>query len=726
MSTRDDQKRQVQQATDIVRLIGEQVALRPKGREFAGLCPFHDDHSPSMSVSPVKQIYKCFSCGAGGDAFAFVMNYHKMTFPEALRHLAERAGITLQGPGSGDRGSGLDEQPSERKRIAAANAQALEFFRALYRHEHHGRIARDYVQERHISPQMVEQFAIGYAPDRWDGLATMIQSRGWDRRGFELAGLISPRKNEESGNRSQESGQDAARGFYDRLRHRLIFPIFDAIGRPIAFGGRKLRAEDEPKYLNSPETALFNKSATLYGLHLAKKPIIDRRVAVIVEGYTDVIACHQAGEANVVATLGTALTMDHVRELRRYADKVVLIFDADAAGQKAADRSVELFLVGDLDVAIAQLPHRPGHEDEKVDPAELMAMEGGLDLWHQAMKQARDAMAYQFDRLTERLDAADTMTARQRIAEQFVEQLGRLGLGQVSVLRGGMIRQRLSQVLHLSESEVARLIQHFAPRRAARPTPAAPLAPSNPTDNLEPAGHLANNRVVDVAHGVSDAMLSALARAERQVIGCLLRQGALFHHTLRDGRTLIDALTPDDLVTVAGRQVYAHLSARLAAGEAPTLGSLLADFADMDWPSPSEVVPMPAVDADDWQMMDEPPEYVELLADVAPPNPVTPSADAPVNGVTAARVSHAVLTQLVTDADAEVEPVGERSEQLTAMLDAAAQALLDHQREAEYRRQRDAVVRRDDQDVTVKAAALDQLLADRRTRSSPTRIARLG
>ncbi len=195
MAIRNDIKDRVQQATDIVRLIGEQVALRPKGKEFAGLCPFHDDKNPSMQVSPIKQIYKCFSCGAGGDAYSFVMNYHKMTFPEAIRHLAERAGIEVveEGPG----GSGFRDQgsgPSERKRIAGANAQALEFFRALLKHPEHGRTARDYIERRGISPEMVSDFQIGYAPDRWDGLAQTIQSKGWDAAGMELAGLISPRK----------------------------------------------------------------------------------------------------------------------------------------------------------------------------------------------------------------------------------------------------------------------------------------------------------------------------------------------------------------------------------------------------------------------------------------------------------------------------------------------------------------------------------------------------
>ena len=237
MSVGNDQKLQIQQATDIVRLIGEQISLQPKGKEFVGLCPFHNDKRPSLSVSPAKQIYKCFACSAGGDVFSFVMNYHKMTFPETLKYLAERAGIKLE---SAKRSWGEQaESATDRQQIVRANELAVRYYASVLK-QPDSRVARDYIQQRGISAAMVEVFQIGYAPDQWDGLSLVIGQRGWDRRGFELAGLISQRK---QGN-----------GHYDRLRHRLIFPILDALGRPVAFGGRRIREEDEPKYLNSPET----------------------------------------------------------------------------------------------------------------------------------------------------------------------------------------------------------------------------------------------------------------------------------------------------------------------------------------------------------------------------------------------------------------------------------------------------------------------------------------
>ncbi len=572
MPTRLHQKEQVQQATDIVRLVGEHVSLRPRGREFIGLCPFHDDQNPSMYVSPAKQIFKCFSCGAGGDVFSFVTRYHKMSFPEALRHLAERAGIRLEAEGGAEQAS-----RGQRQRLAGANDQALSFYRTLYAHEEHGRVAREYVARRGISAEMVEAFAIGYAPDRWDGLAQTVTSKGWPAEDFEAAGLISPRRN--------------GPGMYDRLRHRLIFPIFDAIGRPIAFGGRKLREEDEPKYLNSPETMLFNKSATLYGLHLAKKPIIDSKTAVIVEGYTDVIACHQAGERNVVATLGTALTADHVRELRRYAEHVVLVFDADEAGAKAGDRAVELFLTGEVDVSIAVLPAGK-------DPAELLAGEGGAERWQAVLASARDALSHQLDRVAGQLEAATTVTGRQRVAEGYIADLARLGIGRTGPIRRALVVQRLAELMPMSEQAVSDLVARASRATASRRqmVSEANVAGGEAGDVLgamaedglggeggEPGGTGAHISSGDGELGESPSLpahrLKALALAERQVIGALVRDNELLHACLPDGQAVDEAIAPAEMVSEAGRELYARLYDRLCEGGSVTVASLSGELA---------------------------------------------------------------------------------------------------------------------------------------------------
>ncbi|MCE9590779.1 MAG: toprim domain-containing protein [Planctomycetes bacterium] len=615
MPLREDQKIQVQQATDIVRLIGEHVAIKPKGKEYLGLCPFHDDKNPSLHVVPLKQIYICFSCGAKGDAFAFMMNYHKMTFPEALKHLAERAGIKLE---EHRRKSGPPQEgPTDRQRVAAANAQGVEFFRALYRHPEHGQTARAYVAKRGISPEMLEAFQIGYAPDRWDGLVTMVREKNWDAKGFTLAGLISPRQNRnspesrvqspesraeeaevpdasasstlDSGLETLDSGLetlDSSRGHYDRLRHRLIFPIFDALGRPIAFGGRKLREEDEPKYLNSPETMLFNKSATLYGLHLAKKPIIDSRVAVVVEGYTDVIACHQAGVRNVVATLGTALTSQHVSALRHFADKVVLIYDGDEAGIRAADRAVEVFLTGDMDVAIATLP-------DELDPDELFALPDGKERWNVTINSAIDALDYQFRRVRSTMESSTTLTGRQRVAEEYLTTLARLGLGQAGEVRRGLLIARLAEMLHLDERTITELLRRLAPAR--RPTAPAsggagvsgasaggmgPSPSGNTESNVQPgAEQTENNRLPDVAGSPSASKIKALQVAERNLIGCLIRHPELFHLTLSDGRALDEAVAAGDLVTPGVARLYERLHAYLSEGTQIQMALMLADLA---------------------------------------------------------------------------------------------------------------------------------------------------
>ncbi len=573
MSFRDNgDKEKVQAATDIVRLVGEHLTLRPKGKEFAGLCPFHDDKTPSMQVSPQKQIYKCFSCGAGGDAFSFVMNYHKMDFVESLKYLAQKAGIELTPwtPGNGRGGEGHSGGNSggdsgvnsggggERKRIAAANDQAVSFFKALLKHEQHGAEARAYLDRRGVTQDMIDAFGLGYAPDRWDGLVTMVRERGWDKHGFELAQLIRHRKTGD--------------GDFDFLRHRLVFPIFDGIGRPIAFGGRKLRDEDEPKYLNSPETPLFNKSATLYGLHAAKKPIIDAKTAVIVEGYTDVIACHQAGARNVVAALGTALTPQHVRELRRYCEQVVLVMDGDAAGQKAADRAIEVFLTGDLDVSIAVLP---GGQD----PDELMQT-GGLDAWAEVLEKAEDALGFAFSRMEAKLDGSETTTGKQRVIEGFLNQLVDLGVARMGDLRRSFVLRRLAQMLHMTEAAIDSQLRARTPRSSRSVEPSWQPTDSDEPDTAEMAQYASENDVHEsLASGVSRHRLQAVGKAERRLIAALVRHNSLFSATLPDGSAIDEAISPAELAHPEHRDLYQRVYDALAEGRDVTLRGLCGDLA---------------------------------------------------------------------------------------------------------------------------------------------------
>ncbi|MBS0187638.1 MAG: DNA primase [Planctomycetes bacterium] len=454
----DGDKQRVRDASDIVRIIGEVVALKPKGREYAGLCPFHDDHNPSMAVVPHKQIFHCFVCGTGGDVFTFVRKFHKMEFREALEYLAQRAGIELKPRRREPEGG---EEGVSRAKLFEANAAASEFFRAIYNHPEHGKAARELVQRRGIAPAMVEKFGIGASPDRFDGLLLTIQKKQLDPRAFADAGLLRTKL---------ESGH-----MYDTFRHRLMFPITDMIGRVIAFGGRKMREEDDPKYLNSPESRVFYKSSTLFGLAQATRAIQVERTAVITEGYTDTIACHQAGLENVVATLGTALTREHAVILRRLCDRVVLLFDGDDAGQRAADRAAEIFFAEPLDVVVATLNR---FTDAK-DPDELLKREGGIDILRQAIGAGVDVLRYRFARVARSVEGGG-IAVRSRAVEEEVARLVELGLSEVEPVRRRMIVRELARLADIGEETIARSIPVARGGRnrasGSEPSSAAPTA----------------------------------------------------------------------------------------------------------------------------------------------------------------------------------------------------------------------------------------------------------
>ncbi len=428
-------------ATDVVRLIGEHIALRPKGREYVGLCPFHDDSSPSMTVVPHKQLYKCFACGAGGNVIDFMINYHHMEYPEALKFLAERAGIELTPYKRPSDGSAPPSSSGPRKaELIGANTAACDFFRHILAHPEHGAAARAVIEQRGISDEMVERFQLGAAPDRWDGLTQTIRAKGQPEANFRAAGLIK--------DRSDGSG-------YDALRNRLVFPIHNQLGRVIAFGGRRIDDQDEPKYLNSSESAVFNKSATLYGLHQANDAIRKSGRAIVTEGYMDVIACHQAGVCNVIATLGTAMNQEAASVLRRVCDReVILLFDGDEAGLRAADRAVGLFFQAQVDVRIAMLDASSGAKD----PDELLKLPDGHTRFQRMMDEAPDAISYRMGRLRDRLQGLG-MAARDNEVQQELRQLIDLGLDRVIPSLKDRIVRHLAQELAVSEASVRGIIK---------------------------------------------------------------------------------------------------------------------------------------------------------------------------------------------------------------------------------------------------------------------------
>ncbi len=337
----------VRNAGDIARLVSDYVHLKPAGSRMKGLCPFHQEKTPSFSVDPQQQLFYCFGCQTGGDVFKFVMLYEKLEFAEAVEFLARRWGVPV--PTAARR-----EADDAASRVLELNRTAEAWFRANLLHRDRGGKARAYLAKRGLDESTTETLRLGYAPDAWDGLLHELRGRRFGPEDLERSGLVVPRKD--------------GSGFYDRFRNRIVFPIRDVSGRIVAFGGRALD-DSEPKYLNSPETAAYVKGDNLYGLDLAREAIRREGFAIVVEGYLDLAALRQAGFANVVASLGTAFTPAQARLLGRYAGRVVVSYDGDAAGTSAAARSLDLLLERGLEVRVAELPGG-------LDPDDFVRREG--------------------------------------------------------------------------------------------------------------------------------------------------------------------------------------------------------------------------------------------------------------------------------------------------------------------------------------------------------------
>src|SRR5262245_14400642 len=389
---------------DIVELVGQFVNLKRAGENWKGLCPFHTERTPSFTVNPKRGIFHCFGCGAGGDAFGFLMRHDRLGFPEAVRALAERVGVELAAPREAE-----PEAAGKLEAMRHAMALAAEFYKsALW--EAGGPSAREYLDTRGVDREVARRFGLGYAPASWDALTSRMRSAGIADDLLVQVGLVVPRQ--------------TGSGFYDRFRGRLLFPIRDAQGRVVAFGGRALAGE-EPKYLNSPETPLYVKGQLLYALDLARGAMRERGRALLVEGYLDCVMAHQHGFTETVAALGTAFTPAQLALLRRHADEVVAVFDADAAGQKASTRleemlsdamdirnlgwsiarTGELDKAGALPIMVAVLP--AGH-----DPDSLLRAEGA-DALRARIEAARPLLSFVLDRV---LGEEDLGTGRGRAA----------------------------------------------------------------------------------------------------------------------------------------------------------------------------------------------------------------------------------------------------------------------------------------------------------------------
>lgn len=525
---------QIKERLDIVDVVSGHMTLTRTGQNFKACCPFHDDRTPSFTVSPGKQLFYCFGCHASGDAIAFFMKVSGLTFPEAMRELGRRVGVQV--PESSSSETAQDAQ--QRRRLESVNQAAAAYFRRTMSEPAIGKPGRDYVEARGIGQAMGEQFGLGYAAPDWERLVRSLMKEGFSEDEICEAGLAVPRN---SGVRAQGAG-----GCYDQFRGRVIFPITDLRRRVVGFGGRVV-GPGEPKYLNSRDTPLFKKGQTLYALDAAYEAAGRQQTVIIVEGYFDVIALHQAGIRTAVATLGTALTSDHVRTVRRYANRVVLLFDPDAAGVRAALRTLNLFVDTGLAVNVVSLPD--GHDPDtfvRAHGAEGFdrLLEQAPSLWDFALDQSlRQAVS---GRIEEKVRAADAVVEIIQKISHPVEKAERL---RQAAERLGINEQRLVE-------------QYVSFQKAGKPTRdrSSVAAPSVRKSNITPVEreliHLLLQGLCvskDLARLRPDLFIDSAAH-------CIVE--AALRHRGADGRLLLRPLLDELLADESARDLAAELSVK--------------------------------------------------------------------------------------------------------------------------------------------------------------------
>lgn len=464
----EDIKEQVRSRTDIVSLIGETVALRSKGRELVGLCPFHEDHNPSMHVYPDRQSYRCWVCNEGGDCFNFVMARERVSFREALEMLATRANIELPHRLQPQYAGGSNTSSDKQRLYEVLNWAQQEFHDCLLRAPF-AEIARDYLRQRGFTPETIARYKLGFHPDNWEWLISRA-GRRFTPEQLHAVRLVGKRDNG---------------GYYDNFVNRVMFPIRDAQSRTVAFGGRILpgtAAADAPKYWNSPENPVFNKSRILFGLGEARDAIVKSDTVIVMEGYTDCIMAHQSGVLNCVGTLGTALTETHVTALKRFARKVVLVYDGDAAGQMASERALPKFLAQEVDLRILTLP-------ADLDPADFLLQQGGA-AFQDLLQTAEEAWIKKLQ-ITVARYGLESIDARYRVLQEMLSVIAQVpaqgpGLAGNWQLRENIILGGLARRLGLREELIR---EQLADLRRKQPAPAAnsPLSRDVKTEELFPA-----------------------------------------------------------------------------------------------------------------------------------------------------------------------------------------------------------------------------------------------
>ncbi len=516
-----DVKERVREAIDIVDLVGSYISLRRSGKNFVGLCPWHDDSRPSLQINPERQTFRCWVCNVGGDAFSFLMRMDRLDFREALEQLADRAGIDLprgQGPGS-----------DVKRSLYEVCNWASDRFVDCFNNSSLAREAREYLGERGLTDDTLQASSVGFAPNEWDWLLRQAQASGISTNHLEQSGLVVAR-------------QDRS-GHYDRFRGRIMFPISDPQGRCVAFGGRVLpnAPPDSAKYINSPETPVFSKQSMLYGLDSAREAISHSRRALVVEGYTDCLAARQAGIHDVVAVLGTALGQRHARLLRRYADRIVVVLDGDDAGRRRADEVLEVLLAEPVDIRIARLP-------AGIDPCD-QCLKAGPEAFEAVIDEAVDPLDYRMRETFERLpqDASD------ELALSAVE-------GVLKILSAVSPRSPLppSQRQLRRDQILGKLSRRFGLSRDALQTRLEELSRSRRTNDVPPSPSTEGLRF-DAAELVpwDREVLSAILAAPEEV------------------SDLLDRISEDEISAEPAKAILRAAKSLIAAEKLPSLAALL-------------------------------------------------------------------------------------------------------------------------------------------------------
>jgi len=568
-----DTKEQVRQATDIVDLVGEAVPLQRQGRIYKGLCPWHDDTRPSFQVNPERQTFRCWVCDVGGDAFSFVMRRDNVEFGEALEILADRAGIDIRR----GRGSGESQQAArdDKRTLYRAHDWAADLFHKLLLSDPRAQLARDYLQDRGINQESIERHRVGFSPNEWTWLVEQVRSSEFSVDHLERLGLVGV---------SQKSGRH-----YDRFKGRVLFPIRDVQKRTIAVGGRILPhfADDQSaKYINSPETPLFSKSSQLYGLDLAREALGKKREVIVTEGYTDCVVARQFGFDNTVAVLGTALGEKHVKLLSRFADRVTLVLDGDAAGQRRANEILDLFLAGQLDLRVLTLP-------DGLDPCDFL-FQRGAEAFDTAIREAVDALEHKLRLETGTIDPASGTFEANQALESVLSTVAKAPRGTSITdsemrLREDQFLARVARRFGVEESNIRTRVETLRAEASRRTSSFVSTRNAPRRNTAAPDGGVP---VSEMGFPISDdgvPMSDMGAPAGGEYLPPVSAadtdrwERELLEIVIQDPETIpkaAESITPDQLQDRHLRRIYAKCCELQTAGISPELDRLLLEFED--------------------------------------------------------------------------------------------------------------------------------------------------